>query len=82
MAACILLRKQGGQAAGTGSYEIAYATRIICFANKEDKSSPRREGLGFCFAKQGGLYVRRMSFGNCRHDAAAAPLADGVTDAL
>ncbi len=36
MAACILLRKQGGQAAGTGSYEIAYATRIICFANKED----------------------------------------------
>ena len=52
MAACILLRKQGGQAAGTGSYEIAYATRIICFANKEDKSSPRREGLGFCFANK------------------------------
>ena len=30
----ILLRKQGGQAAGTGSYEIAYATRIICFAKQ------------------------------------------------
>ena len=27
--------------------------------NKEDKSSPRREGLGFCFAKQGGLYGKR-----------------------
>jgi len=26
--------KQGGQAAGIGSYEIAYATRIICFAKQ------------------------------------------------
>jgi aspartyl-tRNA(Asn)/glutamyl-tRNA(Gln) amidotransferase subunit C len=31
-------------------------TQLVSFAsqNKEDKSSPRREGLGFCFAKQGG----------------------------
>jgi len=47
MAACILLRKQGGQAAGTGSYEIAYATRIICFANKEDKSSAPARAVAF-----------------------------------
>ncbi len=47
MAACILLRKQGGQAAGTGSYEIAYATRIICFANKEDKSSAPAGAVAF-----------------------------------
>ena len=43
----ILLRKQGGQAAGTGSYEIAYATRIICFANKEDKSSAPARAVAF-----------------------------------
>lgn len=39
--------KQGGQAAGTGSYEIAYATRIICFANKEDKSSAPAGAVAF-----------------------------------
>ena len=41
--------------------EVTELTQLVSFAsqNKEDKSSPRREGLGFCFAKQGGLYGKR-----------------------